>query len=226
VREKFETGAEQMVPVFRKIGEQTLALLTNVGFAILIPILGFFFLKDGHRVRAAVLAQFAAGEQRALIEGILADVHVLLGQYIRALVILSLATFVFYAIYFEITGVPYAILLSGVAALLEFIPVIGPLSAAVITIVVALFSGYQHVLGLLMFFIAYRLFQDYVLQPFLFGAGVQLHPLLVIFGVLAGEEVAGVRGMFLSIPLLAILRVVYVRMQRSRLSQPEVVPTT
>ena len=60
--------------------------------------------------------------------------------------------------------------------------------------------------------IVYRIFQDYVLQPYLMSSGVALHPLLVIFGVLAGEQVGGVAGMFLSIPALATLRVVYVRL--------------
>jgi predicted PurR-regulated permease PerM len=55
------------------------------------------------------------------------------------------------------------------------------------------------------------LIQDYVLQPYLMSSGVALHPLLVIFGVLAGEQVGGVPGMFLSIPVLATLRVIYVR---------------
>ena len=61
-----------------------------------------------------------------------------------------------------------------------------------------------------------RLFQDYVLQPHLMSAGVALHPLWVIFAVLAGEQVAGVAGMFLSIPVLATLRVVVVRVRKSR----------
>ena len=58
------------------------------------------------------------------------------------------------------------------------------------------------------FFIGYRLFQDYVLQPYLLGSGVALHPLLILFGALAGEQVGGVFGMFLSVPVLATLRIV------------------
>ncbi len=48
------------------------------------------------------------------------------------------------------------------------------------------------------------------------GAGIELHPLLVIFGALAGEEVAGIPGMFLSVPVLAALRLVYIRIQKAR----------
>jgi predicted PurR-regulated permease PerM len=56
-------------------------------------------------------------------------------------------------------------------------------------------------------------FQDYILSPHLLGAGVEIHPLLVLFGVLAGDRIAGIPGMFFSIPVIAILKVVYVRLR-------------
>ena len=70
--------------------------------------------------------------------------------------------------------------------------------------------------AIIVFLIVYRLFQDYVLAPYLMGHGVELHPLLVLFGVLAGEQIGGISGMFFSVPVLATLRVVYVRMQKAR----------
>jgi len=112
---------------------------------------------------------------------------------------------------FGAIGVPYAVLLAGVCGLLEFVPVVGPLSGMVIVSLVAAFSGYDHVGGLIVFFLLYRLLQDYVLQPWLYSSGIEMHPLLVLFGVLAGEQVGGVTGMFLSVPLMAVFRVVYRR---------------
>ena len=63
---------------------------------------------------------------------------------------------------------------------------------------------------------AYRIFQDYVLSPHLMSAGMELHPLLVIFGVFAGEQIAGVSGAFLSVPVMAVLRMIYARVERGR----------
>ena len=71
---------------------------------------------------------------------------------------------------------------------------------------------------MLIFLVAYRMFQDYLLSPHLMGQGVQLHPLLVLLGVFGGAEVAGVAGSFLSVPVLAMARILYVRTRRSRLS--------
>ncbi len=140
-------------------------------------------------------------------------------QYIRAIVILSIATAMIYMIFFSAMGLPYAVLVSVLAAPLEFIPVFGPLTAAIIIIVIALVTGYPHILWIIVFFLAYRMFQDYVLQPYLMSSGVELHPLLVLFGALAGQSVGGLWGMFLSVPVLAILRIVIVRVMRAHRSK-------
>ena len=71
---------------------------------------------------------------------------------------------------------------------------------------------------MLIFLVAYRMLQDYVVSPHLMGQGVELHPLLVLFGVFGGAEVAGVPGSFLSVPVLALARILYLRIRRSRLT--------
>jgi predicted PurR-regulated permease PerM len=66
------------------------------------------------------------------------------------------------------------------------------------------------------FLVVYRIFQDYVLSPYLMSSGVEIHPMLVLFGVLAGEQLAGIPGMFFSVPIMAALRVIYVRLRKGR----------
>jgi len=112
--------------------------------------------------------------------------------------------------------VPYAVLLAGIAAILEFIPVIGPLTAAVIALIVSAFSGYSHLLWIVLFLIVWRLFQDYVVNPYVMNRGVAIHPLMALFGVLAGEQIAGIPGMFFSVPVMAALRVILVRVSKAR----------
>ena len=73
----------------------------------------------------------------------------------------------------------------------------------------------------MIFLLAYRMFQDYILSPHLMGQGVELHPLLVLFGVFAGAEVAGIPGTFLSVPVLALVRILYLRIRKSRLRQSQ-----
>jgi len=205
-----------------------LGFLSHAGsliYIVLVPILGFFFLKDGPEIRASVLEMFAKGSRRNEIQEIAADVHLLLAQYMRALVLLAAAVFVAYGLFFSIIGVPYGILLAAVAFFLEFIPVLGPLVAAVAILMVAGLSGFQHLLWILVFLVVFQIFQEYFLSPRLLSKGTKLHPMLVIFGVLAGGQIAGIPGSFLAIPILATLRIVYRQLKKkllySTLDRPE-----
>lgn len=204
---------DKVFPLIGRLGPGILSGLGSLAALVLIPILSFFFLKDGLLMRDAIVECFQP-HRRSLAEEILADLHRLVAQYIRALVLLAMATFVAYSIMLSALGVPYSVLLAGVAGVLELIPFVGPLAAAIVALLVAVLSGYAHILWIFIFLIVYRLFQDYVLSPYLLGSGVALHPLLVLFGVLAGEQVAGVPGMFFSVPVIAALRIIIVRMRR------------
>ena len=92
---------------------------------------------------------------------------------------------------------------------------IGPLSACAIIILVAALSG-SPVLIVLIFLVAYRMFQDYFLSPHVMSSGLELHPLAILFGVFAGAEFAGIAGAFLSVPILALVRIFYVRLRKAR----------
>jgi predicted PurR-regulated permease PerM len=94
---------------------------------------------------------------------------------------------------------------------MEFVPVVGPLVAALLIMGVALLMSYQHWLILLIFLASWRVIQDYVVSPRIMGRSLELHPLAAIFGVLAGAEIAGVLGVYLSIPVMASLRIVWRR---------------
>jgi len=213
VEEWLSQVSQNVVPLISRLAGQLLSGLGAVVSAVLIPILAFFFIKDGKTLRREILASFPPA-QRPLIAEILADLHLLLAQYIRALVILSMAAFVAYVAFLEIAGVPYAVLLAGMAAVLEFIPAVGPFLGAVTIVIVAGTSGYSHWFLIFIFLSVYRIFQDYVLSPALMSAGVQVHPLLVLFGVLCGAEIAGVPGIFFSVPVIAALRLIVVRLRR------------
>jgi predicted PurR-regulated permease PerM len=199
--------------VLQKAPAVALRLVTVSGslvYVILVPILSFFLLRDGVRIRNALIEMLPLS--RAAADGLLADIHKLLLQYMRALLYLCGTTLITFSIVLSAMGVPYALLLASIAFGLEFVPLAGPLTAAATITGVSLLSGYPHMLWLILFLAIYRLFLDYVLSPHLMSEGVEIHPLLVIFGILAGGEIAGVTGMFLSIPALALARLGYHRL--------------
>ncbi|HTP89592.1 MAG TPA: AI-2E family transporter [Bryobacteraceae bacterium] len=216
LQEAIGSGGSNLLPWLKTAGMQVFSGAKYALYIVLVPILSFFFLKDGVGIIAAMVAAIADESRRQVVREILDDISLLLGQYIRSLVILSLCAFAASSLFLSITGAPYALLLAGVIGVFEVIPVIGPLAAGLLTVFVAGFSGYAHVWWFVIFWIVLRMFQDYVIQPWLMSAGVNLNPLLVLFGVLAGEQIAGVPGMFFSVPAIATLRVVYVRLARVR----------
>jgi predicted PurR-regulated permease PerM len=195
-------------------GQALKELASGLGAAVsvvLVPILAFFFVKDGRQLRDGFI-QSVPRKHQFLVHQILQDLHRLLSQYLRALLILSMVAFVSYAIFLSLTGASYAVLLAGIAGMLEFIPAAGPFMAILIIAGVGLVSGYTHWFLLLVFVIVYRVAQDYILQPMLLSSGMRIHPLLIIFGVLAGGELAGIPGIFFSIPLIAALRLIFLRL--------------
>lgn len=215
IHQRLADIGQRIGPTLSSIGTQIISGLGALFGFILIPILAFFFLKDGVVLRDTIVDSFPL-ERRALVDDIFSEIHLLLIQYIRALVLLSLSTFTFYSLFLGISGGPFPILLAGLAAVLEFIPALGPLIAAVSIILIAVTTSYPHLLLLVIFLGLFRLFQDYVLNPYLMSAGVELHPLLVLFGVLTGEQLLGIPGMFFSVPAMAALRLIINRLRRQR----------
>lgn len=194
-----------------------LGWLSGAWVVIMVPIFAFFFLRDAERIADTLTGTIEdRGGRRKLWATIVKDLHSVFGEYVRALVLLCALTFVVWAVLFLIAGVPYALVLAAIGGALEFLPVVGPVAAGITIVSVALFSGFAHPWLLALFILIWRLLQDYVSSPLIMGRGVELHPGLVIFGVLAGGELAGVAGMFLSVPVIAGLRVVWRRLRDFR----------
>lgn len=211
LRDKLDNLGREVLPLIQKATAGLMSLVGGLIVLVIVPVLSFFLLKDAGELKERWLGGLPP-ERRGVWEEVLSDLHQLLGQFIRALVLLSLATFLFYGTVFALMGIPYAILLATLAGVLEFIPVLGPLAAAAAIVLVVLVSGHGSLVAVLIFLGLYRMFQDYVLQPHLMSAGLALHPVLVIGGALAGEALAGAPGMFLSVPVMATLRILYLRL--------------
>jgi len=215
VREHIMQGTSDVMAALPKAGLKVISVASNLIYVIIVPILSFFFLKDGRRIRDQAVELIGDGPRRELLEDVLADINLLLAQYMRALLTLCSATFITYSIFFSIMRVPYGILLAALAFGLEFIPMIGPLTAAATILLVTGLSG-AAVLPVLIFIVVFRMFQDYFLSPHVMGTGLELHPLMILFGVFAGAEVAGIPGAFLSVPTLALVRIFFVRLRKDR----------
>ncbi|HEX7288245.1 MAG TPA: AI-2E family transporter [Candidatus Angelobacter sp.] len=188
----------------------------NTWWLFLVPILAIFFLKDGRRIAEALINTVEDDANRMVVAATVEEMNTMLGHYIRAQLLFAAIAMVVVTFVLSIMKVPYAIALGPAAGALEFIPVVGPVIGGLAVMVVAFTAGYGHLWGLLIFLLLWRVVQDYLTSPRIMGSTLELHPLTVLFGVFAGGEVAGVIGVFLSIPVLATLRILWRAWQRVR----------
>ena len=192
------------------VGTFVFSTVTYLPWILLIPILSFFFLKDARILRNLFLAWFPSGHWRARVDSLLGDVNATLAAYTRAQLISCILIGLLCTLAFSLIGLEYALLLGLLAGILEFIPLLGPLTIGVTaTTVAAVSDDPWKALWTAGFLILLRLTHDYVTYPRIVRDGVHLHPFAVILSVLAGEQVAGIAGVFLSIPVIALITVFY-----------------
>ncbi|MFL6334091.1 MAG: AI-2E family transporter [Pyrinomonadaceae bacterium] len=189
--------------------DNTINVLGYLPYLVLIPILAFFFLKDADSFRRSALMMLPQGRIRWRGDELFQDINSTLAAYIRAQLISCLLIGSICTTGFALFGVRYALVLGLVAGMFEFIPLLGPVVVAVLAGTVAGFDSGTKALGVLLFLGVLRIVQDYVLYPRIIGSGIHLHPLAVILAILAGHELAGVAGIFLAIPVIAVLTVTY-----------------
>jgi predicted PurR-regulated permease PerM len=190
--------------------ERMLGWITLIPSLFLIPVLGFFFLKDADAFRRSVLAMLPRGRLRWRGDEFFEDINSTLAAYIRAQLTACLLVGILCSIGFWVLGLPAPLVLGLIAGIFEFVPLVGPLAVAILAAVLGLLhSGFGVAFMVLLFLGVLRIVQDYVIYPRIIGTGIHLHPLAVILAILAGAEIAGVAGIFLAIPVIAILTVTY-----------------
>ena len=213
-REEINTRAQNLLAdagtsVAAGVGNFITTLVPYLPWLVLIPVIAFFFLKDINAFKQTALSLFPAGRWRYQAEVFFYDLNRTLAAYTRAQLISCLLIGTVCTIAFYILGVPYALLLGIMAGALEFIPLVGPLIIGLITVSICLFYSPWQALNVSVFLLILRGVHDYVTYPRIVREGIHLHPIAIILAVLAGAEIGGVLGVFLSIPVIAILAVLY-----------------
>ncbi|HVN17622.1 MAG TPA: AI-2E family transporter [Dongiaceae bacterium] len=197
--------------IAQRIGLRAADVAKQAWLLVVVPLLSIFFLKDGRAFSDFLLSTIQSRPQREFLENVLNDLNQMLAHFIRAQLTLAALSLVVYSAFLAILKFPYPLVLGTVGGVMEFVPVVGPLVAGLSIITVALLTGYPHWLVIVIFLLVWRGIQDYVSSPHIMGESMELHPLAAIFGVMAGAEIAGILGIYLSIPVMASLRIVFRR---------------
>jgi predicted PurR-regulated permease PerM len=195
----------------QRVGVRVAEAAQELWVLFLVPILAIFFLRDGGNFHEVLVALVQSRSQREFLQDVFQDLNQMLAQFIRAQLTLAALSALTYTSMLGLMRVPYALMLGTAGGALEFVPLAGPLIAGASMMIVAVLSGYPHYALLFLFLVIWRLVQDYVISPRIMGVSVELHPLAALFGILAGGEIAGILGVYLSIPVMASLRIVWRR---------------
>jgi predicted PurR-regulated permease PerM len=176
---------------------------------ILIPILSFFLLKDASSFGEAFVESMPNEKLKKRVRWMLLDMSKTIALYIRAQITACIVIGFLVSIGLAIIGVPYPVVLGAMAAIFEFVPLAGPLIAAVIIFSLAATFSIKTAFVAALFLLILRLVQDYVIYPRIIGEGIHMPPFLVIMAILAGAEIAGFFGIFFSIPVAGLILVVF-----------------
>ncbi|MDH3492851.1 MAG: AI-2E family transporter [Acidobacteriota bacterium] len=209
INEYFASSARNLTDTLTStIGSAAVSILTYLPWMLVIPVFAFFFLKDAIVLRNLFLACFPSGRWRARADSLLFDVNKTIAAYTRAQLISCILIGSICTIGFTLIGLNYPLLLGLLAGVLEFVPLLGPVTVAITATLIAAFSDDPwQAAWTAGFLIILRLIHDYVTYPRIVRDGVHLHPFAVILSVLAGEQIAGIPGVFLSIPVVALITV-------------------
>jgi len=186
-----------------------------------IPILGAFILRDGRQTAEAMMEALEPRREDTPFKRILRRVDTMLGNYMRAQSILAGLSFAFYSVAMLALRFPYAIALGLLGGALEFLPVVGWIISAAAILTVG-FLTHAHWIWMAGLVVAWRLVQDYVNSPRIMGKNLELQPLTVVFALMVGGQVGGIAGVYLSVPTVAVLRIVWVECLAARESSTPV----
>jgi predicted PurR-regulated permease PerM len=194
----------------RWLGEIERAVPAAFAAMLVIPILAIFFLSDGEKLADQIIHLVSTKQNQASLRSLADELHVMLQHYIRAKVILGVLSLTYCSVAMLLLGFPNAIVLGILAGILEFIPVAGWMSAAAIIVTAGVLT-HSHWIWMLALLGVWRILMDYGISPRVMGHQLEIHPLLAIFTLMVGGAVGGIVGIYLSVPLIAAVRVIYRR---------------
>ncbi|MCM3746655.1 AI-2E family transporter [Paenibacillus pasadenensis] len=203
-----------LVSMERRLAESTTAFINNIGSMLnavfllfIIPFLVFYILKDFEVMERAVIAYVPKSHRKGIVR-MFKDIDDALGSYIRGQFLVCVIVGVLAYAGYAIIGLPYALLLASVVAVTNVIPYLGPFIGAAPALLVASTVSFKMMLFVVIVNTICQILEGNVISPQVVGRTLHIHPLMIIFALLIGGELAGIPGMILAVPVFAALKVI------------------
>ena len=197
----------------------TKGVITAVVATVTITFMTFFMLVEGPGWVERFYSLLPRKSQ-ARWRKVGHDIYRAVGGYVTGNLLISLIAGISTTIVLLIVGVPYAVALGLLVAILDLIPLAGATLAGIVLAIVAFIHSIPAGIVVVVFFIVYQQVENHFLQPVIYGRTVQLSPLVVLIAVLVGAELGGILGALAAIPVAGAIQVVLVDWLRHRRSRP------
>ncbi|MGN0947991.1 MAG: AI-2E family transporter [Megasphaera sp.] len=187
--------------------QSVFAIAGTVVEFFVVPIITFYFMKDGGSMVEDFVKIFPESYRAHLAE-VFHEVQHVLSRYIRGQIMMSciIATLTFFGMW--ILGVPYAMVIGLLAAITEWIPIVGPIFGAVPAILLSATVSLSLPLKVIIFYIVIQQIDSHLIMPQVMGAVISLHPVVIVIALLIGGTLFGVAGMILTVPVTAVLQII------------------
>ncbi len=172
VQEMLADNRETILHLIDVVKSHSAVVIENLAWVLIIPVLSIFFLLGKASLSASLLQLINASHERRILRNVLSDLDVMLAQYIRAQVMLSLLAAAAYTVFLAIIRFPYAFAIGPIAGMLEFIPLVGPLLAGISILTIAFGTSFGHWISIVLFWLIWRGIQDYYAMPHLMRRGL------------------------------------------------------
>lgn len=186
-----------------KSGLQIFGVLANL---ILLPLITFYLMRDWHGLLAR-LNNIIAPAYRSRVQRFATESDQVLGAFLKGQLLVMLALAIIYSVGLSVIGLDLAILLGMIAGLVSFVPYLGFIIGVILAGVAAMmqFHEYSMLLSVIIVFGVGQLLESFILTPYLVGDRLGLHPVAVIFAIIAGGELFGFVGVLVALPVAAVL---------------------
>jgi predicted PurR-regulated permease PerM len=184
------------------------AAADHVGSFLMAPIFAVFLLLNRSAFMEGTVDLFARGQDRTRVTRTVEQVDAMLAQYMRAQFLLSVLSVAFYSLSMAVLGFPYPLVLGVLGGALEFVPVVGWISAAAV-ILTAGWLAHANWIAMAGLLLIWRIVQNLVNVPRIMGDQLEMDPLTVLVALMAGGQIGGLLGAVLSVPVVAVLRILW-----------------
>ncbi|MDW5378022.1 AI-2E family transporter [Halomonas sp. HP20-15] len=212
--------------ILAQVSRSGLALAIWIGNLALIPVVTFYLLLDWDRLKRRV-RDLLPRRYEPTVTRLAMQCDEVLSAFLRGQLLVMLSLGIVYAVGLTLLGIQFGVLIGLVAGLASIVPYLGVIVGLAIAAIVAFFQygDVVHLLGVAAVFGIGQMLEGMLLQPLLLGDKIGLHPVAVIFAVLAGGQLFGFTGILLALPVAAmvmvLLRYLYERYKNSHLYEAE-----